>query len=157
LKPDRLDMKIVQLLQKNARIPFAEIAEEVGVSAGIVQSRYNKMRKVGIIKGTTIILDTNKIGISYYATLGVEALAPKVEEVISYIEGLRIENTSAHVWTAFGHYNLSVILFSKDLLEVHKIKQLIQNHPAVTSVNINLIDTPDHIQNAFVLKEIFME
>lgn len=61
LRFDSLDLKIVHALQKDARIPFVDIAKDLKVSPGIVQARFNKMKKAGLIKGSTLILDRTKM------------------------------------------------------------------------------------------------
>ena len=51
---DNLDKKIIELLKKDSRCPFVEIANQLGVSEGTVRSRVHKMVEEGIIRGFTI-------------------------------------------------------------------------------------------------------
>ena len=51
---DNLDKKIIELLKKDSRCPFVEIANQLGVSEGTVRSRVHKMSEEGIIRGFTI-------------------------------------------------------------------------------------------------------
>ncbi|MGA0829345.1 MAG: AsnC family protein, partial [Flavobacteriaceae bacterium] len=39
---DRIDQRIIQLLQQNARIPFTKIGAEVGLSSAAVADRVRK-------------------------------------------------------------------------------------------------------------------
>jgi len=139
---DSLDIKIISALQKNARLPFADIAKELNVSPGKVQARYNKMRKTGAIKGSTLILNVAKIskGLTN-ASVGVEALESDLEEVNDYIKSLKIKEAQIFSWITFGRYNIAAAIFSKNLLEVHRVKQLIQKHPSVLGVSISLMIT----------------
>jgi Lrp/AsnC family transcriptional regulator for asnA, asnC and gidA len=68
---DTLDIEIIRILQKNARTPFSVIAKTLHVPASVVQIRFNKMKKAGIILGTTLTLNQEKFGIKYAVSLGV--------------------------------------------------------------------------------------
>jgi Lrp/AsnC family transcriptional regulator, regulator for asnA, asnC and gidA len=132
-------MKIVHALQKDARIAFTDIAKELNVSPGKVQARYNKMRKTGVIKGSTLIMNMAKIGKEFTtASIGVEAIESDLEEVNNYIKGLKINEVQIFSWITSGRYNIAAAIFSKNLLEVHRVKQLIQKHPSVLDVSISL-------------------
>ena len=157
MKYDSLDFKILRALQKDARAAFADIAKELNVPAGIVQARYNKMRKAGLIKGSTLILDMDKVGITCSASIGITALASKIEEVIDHINGLKLKDAVVITWITFGRYNISAVIFSKSLIEVHKIKQLIQQHPAVIEASINLNKNYYENYAGLITEETFKE
>ena len=63
---DRLDKKILQLISKDARIPFLEVARECNVSGAAIHQRIQKLRNLGIIKGSEFIVDTYGIGCSEF-------------------------------------------------------------------------------------------
>lgn len=138
MKFDSLDLQIVRLLQKDGRRPFAEIGRELNVPAGVVQARFAKMKKAGLITGSTLILNPPKIGLLYAASIGIEAYENDVEEVKKYVEGLKIENAVVDVWIAFGRYNISVAVFLESVNDIVKIKQMIELHPAVINVDVSL-------------------
>ena len=83
---------------------FAEIARQLGVSAGVVQARYAKMKKTGLITGSTLIVNFSKIGVNFSASIGIVTRESQVQEVKRYLEGLKLENGKHLVWTAFGKY-----------------------------------------------------
>jgi len=135
---DSLDLKILSILQKDARTAFADIAKELNVTPGIVQARYNKMKKSGLIKGSTLVLKMDTLGTMFTASIGIKALESELEGVNNFIKGLKIQESIIFSWTTFGRYNIATAIFSKNLLEVHKIKQLIKQHPSVQEVSISL-------------------
>ena len=135
---DSLDIKILNALQKDARIAFVDIAKALQVSPGIVQARYNKMKKSGLIKGSTLLLNTDAIGTMFSASIGIKAIESDLEEVNNYIKGLKITEARVFSWITIGRYNIATAVFSKNLLEVHKIRQLIKQHPSVLEVSISL-------------------
>ena len=58
---DSLDLKILNVLRKDARTPFVDIAKELNVRPGVVQTRYAKMKKAGLITRTRITLNRAKM------------------------------------------------------------------------------------------------
>lgn len=48
---DAIDHKIIDLLQKDARLPVKDIAKEVFLSSPVVSNRIEKLEKAGIITG----------------------------------------------------------------------------------------------------------
>jgi Lrp/AsnC family leucine-responsive transcriptional regulator len=59
---DSIDRKILDLIQGNARLSNAEMAEAVGLTVSSVHERVKKMEKKGIIKGYVAIIDAEKLG-----------------------------------------------------------------------------------------------
>ena len=59
---DNLDQQILRVLTKDARTPYAEMAKNFGVSPGTIHVRVEKMRQSGIIEGTKVIIDEQKLG-----------------------------------------------------------------------------------------------
>ena len=48
---DEISLKILKILQKNARIPNVEVARQVGLAPSAVLERIRKLEKQGIIEG----------------------------------------------------------------------------------------------------------
>ncbi|HXZ23834.1 MAG TPA: AsnC family transcriptional regulator, partial [Methanomassiliicoccales archaeon] len=51
---DHLDERIIEILKKDSRKPFVEIAEELKVSEGTIRSRVRKLFEEGVIQSFTI-------------------------------------------------------------------------------------------------------
>ncbi|MBE6526555.1 MAG: Lrp/AsnC family transcriptional regulator [Thermoplasmata archaeon] len=51
---DKLDKRILDIMKKDSRRPYVEIAEQLNVSEGTVRSRVHRMTEEGIIRGFTI-------------------------------------------------------------------------------------------------------
>jgi Lrp/AsnC family transcriptional regulator for asnA, asnC and gidA len=59
------------MLIENTRTPFTDIAKKHGISAGTVHVRVKKMEEAGIITGSSLRLDYNKLGYSFIAYVGI--------------------------------------------------------------------------------------
>lgn len=77
---DEIDLKLIKLLQENARYPLKHLAEEVFLSPPAVSSRIEKLEKAGIIKGYTANVDKLKLGYNITAFINL-AMSPKEKPV----------------------------------------------------------------------------
>ncbi|HEX2061753.1 MAG TPA: Lrp/AsnC family transcriptional regulator [Thermoanaerobaculia bacterium] len=59
---DELDLRIVDLLLKDGRTPAAQIAEQIGLSRPAVADRLDKLERLGVVRGTTAVIDPVAIG-----------------------------------------------------------------------------------------------
>ncbi|HET6451135.1 MAG TPA: Lrp/AsnC family transcriptional regulator [Spirochaetia bacterium] len=59
---DEIDRKILDLLQGNAKLSNAEIAESVGLTVSSVHERVKKLERKGVIKGYVAVVDAEKMG-----------------------------------------------------------------------------------------------
>ncbi len=69
---DSLDRKILNILLKNARTPYLDIARECGVSGAAIHQRIQKMEQAGIIEGTTLRLSPGALGYLTCAFIGIQ-------------------------------------------------------------------------------------
>lgn len=92
---DKMDTRILNALQQNARLNTKEIAHQVGLTITPTYERLKKIEKSGVIKQYVTLLDREKIGKSLAAFCNVtlqvhslpllktfEAAMSKLEEVM---------------------------------------------------------------------------
>lgn len=72
---DKIDQKILQMLQQNARVPLKEIAKEVFLSSPAVSARIERLTAQGLIKGYHMTIDRSKLGYDVTAFVSLE-MAP---------------------------------------------------------------------------------
>ncbi|MFA5556552.1 MAG: winged helix-turn-helix transcriptional regulator [Flavobacteriaceae bacterium] len=68
---DEVDHQILEMLIENTRVPFTDIAKKLLISAGTVHVRVKKMEEAGIITGSSLTLDYEKLGYAFIAYVGV--------------------------------------------------------------------------------------
>lgn len=59
---DNIDRQIIALLQEDARLSNAALAEEVGLTTSTVHERVKKLERKGVIKGYVAIVDAEALG-----------------------------------------------------------------------------------------------
>lgn len=60
---DHISWKILETLQRNARLSFAELGRKVGLSTPAAAERVRRLEEVGVITGYHASLDLAKIGV----------------------------------------------------------------------------------------------
>jgi Lrp/AsnC family transcriptional regulator, leucine-responsive regulatory protein len=68
---DRIDRRILQELQANARISNLELADRVGLSPTPCSRRVKHLEDSGIIDGHVTLLNPNKLGLKLTAIIGI--------------------------------------------------------------------------------------
>ena len=87
---DESDLKIIEILKKNARIGYSDISLEIGLSTPTIRDRVIRMEHDGIIKGYAPILDYSKLGLTLIAFIGVTLNHPSCcrEDVVSALRNM---------------------------------------------------------------------
>jgi Lrp/AsnC family leucine-responsive transcriptional regulator len=71
----QIDNQIIDRLVRNGRASFAQIAQEVGLSAHAVAERVRRLEARGVIRGYTALIDQSELGRGLGAYIDVR-LAP---------------------------------------------------------------------------------
>lgn len=78
---DKLDLSILEILSKNARTPFMEIARKLKVSESTIRKRVANLEKNEVIKKYSLVIDANKVGFENVALIGVDVMPEKYLDV----------------------------------------------------------------------------
>jgi len=116
---DNIDRQILEVLSKNAKKPYTEVAKKVYVSGGTVHVRMKKMEDMGIVKGTTLLVDYTKLG--YDITVFIGIFLEKSAMYDQVIERLKLipEITNLHYTT--GNYSIFAKMLCKDTSHLKNI------------------------------------
>ncbi|WP_163993864.1 Lrp/AsnC family transcriptional regulator [Pyxidicoccus caerfyrddinensis] len=77
---DELDIRIVDLLQRDGRATQLELSRSVGLSQPAVAERIRKLEERGVITGYTARVDASRLGKDITAFIGVSIEHPKYFE-----------------------------------------------------------------------------
>jgi Lrp/AsnC family transcriptional regulator for asnA, asnC and gidA len=59
---DKTDLFIIKKMTEDARVSFRKIARELEVSPDTVINRYRMLQEKGVIRGSTVVINPQKIG-----------------------------------------------------------------------------------------------
>jgi Lrp/AsnC family leucine-responsive transcriptional regulator len=71
VKLDRIDRRILDVLQRDGRISNLDLAERVGLSATPCARRVKRLEDSGLILGTVTLLDQSRLGLKLTAYIGI--------------------------------------------------------------------------------------
>lgn len=109
---DDIDLKILDIISQNARIPFKDVASEVGISRAAVHQRVNRMIELEVITGSGYHINPNKVDFKTCSYIGIflekGGLFSEVVEKLKMIP----EIVECHYTT--GQYAIFVKVYAKD-------------------------------------------
>ncbi len=86
---DNLDRQILAYLVKEAKMPYTEIAKNLIVSPGTIHVRVKNLESMGVIKGSTLILDPALLGYDLVSFIGIYLVKGSVyHEVIRELDSI---------------------------------------------------------------------
>ncbi len=109
---DDIDLKILDIISKNARTPFKDVASDVGVSRAAVHQRVNRMIDLNVIIGSGYHIDPKKIDLKTCTYIGIFLEKGSLYSTVA--EKLRLipEIVECHYTT--GQYAIFVKVYAKD-------------------------------------------
>jgi DNA-binding Lrp family transcriptional regulator len=135
VRVDEIDVNVIRALQKDARVSFADIARDCGVSTDTISKRFRKMKRAGIIRGTTILLNPKSFGYNCVASMGVDVSYPHLKEVVELIQRMP-EIVSCT--TSMGRHDIFCIAVLRNVGRLSQVKDLIKGHPVVREVTTSI-------------------
>ncbi|MEM6360893.1 MAG: Lrp/AsnC ligand binding domain-containing protein [Bacteroidota bacterium] len=109
---DNIDLKILEVLTKNAKKPYTEVAKQVYVSGGTVHVRMKKLEEMGIVKGNTLLIDHTRLGFDITAFIGIFlSKSALYDEVIALLKQVP-EIVNVHYTT--GNYSMFAKMYCRD-------------------------------------------
>jgi Lrp/AsnC family transcriptional regulator, regulator for asnA, asnC and gidA len=77
---DEVDHYIIEAMRQDGRVAFAQIAQKLNVSPGMIRVRYNHLSELGILK---VVAVTNplRMGYSTMAMIGIRTDGERMLEV----------------------------------------------------------------------------
>ena len=73
-KLDRVDLKILAILQQDASLAVAEVAARVGLSQTPCWRRIQRLRSEGVIRATVALVSPEALGLGLTVFIAIEAL-----------------------------------------------------------------------------------
>lgn len=107
---DDIDRVIIEEMRKDGRTAFAQIAEQLKVSPGMIRLRYNRLVEQGVIK---VVAITNPLRMGYNAMtmVAIKTDGAKTLEVATSISAF---NEVVYLIVVSGRYDIMAEVVCKD-------------------------------------------
>jgi DNA-binding Lrp family transcriptional regulator len=140
IKLDEIDIKLIRTLQNDARTSLKEVARECNVSIDTIKNRYNILKKIGVIRGSTIVLNPKEIGQGNLVFFGIQIMHHYSDSVINLVKKI----PGMYVVTkAIGRYDIEAIAILDNIEKIGATKNIIGDFQQVKNVDVDiLVDKP---------------
>jgi Lrp/AsnC family leucine-responsive transcriptional regulator len=146
---DATDILILNELISNSRKKVKDIAKKCNLSATAVSNRIARLKAEGVIKGTALFIDMNKMGFMFPASFGLNVKPQDKAEVLRIIKS-RVDVIS--VGESEGNSNLTVFFIAKSLNDINNLRNFLTPHTVSGKVTVGHWKTPH-----FVLENVKLQ
>lgn len=108
------DRAIIRLLQRNARISYAELSRATGIPESTVRRRMERLQQRGVIQ-FAMLAEPSKLGYDLRAMIGLRVDLPRLQEISETLQGLN-EVTFGAVVTGGFDIMISIVVRSQEAL-----------------------------------------
>jgi DNA-binding Lrp family transcriptional regulator len=145
---DKIDRKILSVLQKDARTQASEIARISRTNENTIRYRIKRLQKRGVIKEFTALLNPRMIGLPVAAIMMITTEPNSLEAVFERLA--RLEETK-HILQATGKHDLIVVAHYKDLEAMNTASQHIKAIAGVKEAEVHLATGLIKVETKFEL------
>ena len=132
---DKIDHTIIELLKKDARTSFREIARKLKASPDTISNRFERLKKQGIIVDSTVVMDPTKIGYTFIARFGIKVKPAYSSQVLDKI----IKIPSVIVASKLvNHCDIIAVSVIKNFQHLCKIRDNVLEMPYVEKVEVGM-------------------
>ncbi|HIE45545.1 MAG TPA: Lrp/AsnC family transcriptional regulator [Flavobacteriaceae bacterium] len=136
-KLDEIDHQILQILIKNSRTPFTDIAKELIVSAGTIHIRVKKMEDMGVIKGSTLVIDYEKLNYTFIAYVGLfvdnTSSFSEIIEAVNKIPEVTVSHLTTGKFAIFCKIRAKNTKHAKQIIfKLDKIKGVVRTETSIS-------------------------
>jgi len=133
---DDVDAKIIEILKKDSRTPFTEVASMLGVSDSTIHHRLKKLKNEGLLLRYTVEINEDLLSKKIHGFALINVNLGHLEEVISK---LTLNNSINKIYETHGRNDLIVLLNAGDLDELRELIMEIRQIENISSITLTTI------------------
>ncbi|MGE0015383.1 MAG: Lrp/AsnC family transcriptional regulator [Candidatus Methanomethylophilaceae archaeon] len=130
---DNLDKRIIEMLKRDSRCPFVEIAGQLGVSEGTIRSRVHRMTEEGLIRGFTIKTSSRNVKALVEIRISVNTDTEKIAKELAGYEGV------TEVFEVTGDQDIMAIVDVESSSQLNDIIERVRRYDNTLSTRTRLI------------------
>jgi DNA-binding Lrp family transcriptional regulator len=130
---DDLDREILNILRRDARTPYTEIADRVGTSEGTIRNRVERMVESGVIDRFTVSTRTGNVKAMIEITVDVDVHTGGLTE--EFAEWKRVD----FVWQVSGEEDIVLVVDAADTDDLNGLISRAREREEVLGTKTRLI------------------
>lgn len=137
---DDVDTALVRLLQDDARMPNARLAEEVGIAASTCLMRVRSLIDRGVIRGFHADLDPRALGFGLEALISVNIRVGARNTIKSVSDEMRALPEVVQVFFLGGSEDFIILVATRDTDHMRQfVVDNLSAHPSIASTRTSLV------------------
>lgn len=151
---DKIDAKILNILQKDCTLSVKDVAAMVGLSYTPTYERIKHLEESGVIKKSAVILNPSKVGIKLFAYCNI-TLKKQSQEYLKNFENEVIQMPEVlEVTSLSGIYDYMIKIATTDIDAYNNfIVNKLANIPNIGQYHSNIVMSMIKNETAYFLKE----
>ncbi|MCL2148493.1 MAG: AsnC family transcriptional regulator [Methanomassiliicoccaceae archaeon] len=130
---DNLDKRIMEILRKDSRRPFVEVANQLGVSEGTVRTRVHKMAEEGVIRGFTIKTSSKNVKALVEIRIDVNTDTEEIARELASYDGV------TEVFEVTGDQDIIALVDVDTSQNLNEIIERVRRYESILSTRTRLI------------------
>ena len=114
-KFDKIDLKIIQILQENSKITNLELSKNIGLSPAPTLERVKKLESTGVIESYHAKIDSNVIGLNVKTFVLVSLAWQKENAMNNFLEKIKIIDEITECYIITGEADLLIKIICKNI------------------------------------------
>jgi Lrp/AsnC family transcriptional regulator for asnA, asnC and gidA len=107
---DEIDRHIIDAMRQDGRIAFAQIAQQLNVSPGMIRVRYNRLVEIGVLK---VVAITNPLRMGY-TTMAMIGIRTDGERMLEVAEKVSAFEEVIYLIVVSGRYDILCEVVCRD-------------------------------------------
>ncbi len=137
---DRLDAKILNIVQRNNRITGDQLGAEVGLSPSACQRRLSRLRKDGVIRADVTIIDPARVGQKLTMIIDVTLEKENLGWISRFKETMRAHPRVMQCYYVTGERDFVLIVSMPDMEEFERfLNEFCINNPAISRFSTSVV------------------
>lgn len=129
---DRIDRKLLQLVQENARLPAEKIGAAIGLSPSAAQRRLARLRDSGVITAEVAVLDAKATGFPLTMIVDIEVERERPELLSAFKRWIAREGAIQEAWYVTGDSDFVLVVAARDVEDYDALMQrLVSENPNI--------------------------
>ena len=112
---DKLDLRILDLLQREGALPVAEVAARTGLSTTTCWRRIQQLEQSGVIRGRVALLDRAALGLDVTIFAHVKLSTQGRDAIAAFAEAIRERPEVLDCYTTMGEWDFMLRVVTRDI------------------------------------------
>jgi Lrp/AsnC family transcriptional regulator len=112
---DKLDRRILDLLQREGALPVAEVASRTGLSTTTCWRRIQHLEQSGVIRGRVALLDRAALGLDVTIFAHVKLSTQGRDAIAAFSEAIRERPEVLDCYTTMGEWDFMLRVVTRDI------------------------------------------